>query len=164
MIIPADRQFDPNDIEKYIPYMDEADIILGYRTNRGDTLFRKMNTFLLRIVMALMFGIRLRDVNWVKLIRKEALAPFQIESKGIGVDAEVIVKARHFGCRFREVHVKYLPRLAGKSKGDKLMNVAITVLELLRLFVLRFFKLGDFSSKKRRPTRGKSGCNRSKKR
>lgn len=150
MIIPADRQFDPQDIQKYLPYMEEADVIVGYRSNRGDTPFRKMNTFVLRVVMAILFGIRLRDVNWVKLIRKSLMEKFTIESKNIGVDAEVIVKAKHFGCRFREIHVQYLPRLAGQSKGDKLLNITITLLELARLFLVRFLRIGDFASRPKR--------------
>lgn len=151
MIIPADRQFDPQDIQKYLPYMDEADIIVGYRSDRGDPLFRRMNTLLLRVVMAVLFGVTLRDVNWVKLMRKSMIQRFQIESKNIGVDAEVIVKAKHLGCRFREVRVQYLPRMAGQSKGDKLLNIAITLLELVRLFLFKFLKMGDFSSKHSRP-------------
>jgi len=151
MIVPADRQFDPRDIEKYIPYMDEADIIVGYRSGRKDTLFRKMNTVLLQLVMAALFGITLRDINWVKLMRKSILQRFQIESKNIGVDAEVVVKARHFGCRFREVHVQYLPRLAGQSKGDKLLNIAITLIELGWLFIHKLLRMGDFSSRRSAP-------------
>jgi len=96
--------------------------------------------------MAVLFGVTLRDVNWVKLMRKSMIQRFQIESKNIGVDAEVIVKAKHLGCRFREVRV-----MAGQSKGDKLLNIAITLLELVRLFLFKFLKMGDFSSKHSRP-------------
>jgi hypothetical protein len=46
----------------------------------------------------------------------------------------VIVKAKQLGCRFGEVEVSYLPRTTGKSTGDKLLNVIITVMELLILF------------------------------
>ncbi|MBN1591835.1 MAG: glycosyltransferase family 2 protein [Candidatus Coatesbacteria bacterium] len=159
MIVPADRQFDPRDIEKYLPYIDEADVIVGYRSKRKDPLFRKMNTLLLQVVMAVLFGVTLRDVNWVKLMRKSILQRFTIESKNIGVDAEVIVKARHFGCRFREVHVQYLPRLAGQSKGDKLLNIAITLIELGWLFVFKFLKMGDFASRRLKPGEGED-CSR----
>ena len=159
MIIPADRQFNPQDIEKYLPYTDEADVVVGYRSDRDDPLFRRMNTLLLRVLMAVLFGVTLRDVNWVKLMRRSMIQRFQIESKNIGVDAEVIVKAKHLGCRFREVRVQYLPRKAGQSKGDKLLNIAITLLELIRLFFFKLLKMGDFSSK-RPPPGGAGACKR----
>ncbi len=133
-LVPADGQFDVECLRKYVPLVKDHDVAVGYRVNRKDSWRRRVNTRIFRWIMRLLFGVKLRDVNWVKLFRRSILDGIDIESKGIGVDAEVMVKAKQLGCRFAEVEVSYLPRTTGKSTGDKLLNVIITILELLILF------------------------------
>jgi len=133
-LVPADGQFDVEELRRYLGPMAEADVVVGFRGRRKDPLRRRVNTRIFRLIMRLLFGVRLHDINWVKLFRKSILDGIEIEFKGIGVDAEVIVKAKQKGCRFAEVEVSYLPRTTGRSTGDRLLNVIITVLELLVLF------------------------------
>jgi glycosyltransferase involved in cell wall biosynthesis len=133
-LVPSDGQFDVQDLRLYVPLMKDADIVVGCRVRRKDRWRRRLNTRIFRSVMRILFGVDIRDINWVKLFRRSVLEGIDIEFKGIGVDAEVVVKARQKGCRFAQVKVSYLPRTTGKSTGDKLLNVIITVLELLVLF------------------------------
>lgn len=133
-LIPGDGQFEARELLGYVPLLEGADAVVGVRVRRQDPFHRRVNTYLLRAVMRALFGIRLRDVNWVKLFRRKILDDFEITMHGIGVDAEVIVKATHRGCAFREMEVSYLPRLSGVSTGDKPLNVLITGIELLRLW------------------------------
>ncbi|MBI5369206.1 MAG: glycosyltransferase family 2 protein [Planctomycetes bacterium] len=133
-LVPGDGQFDARELLRYVPYLADADIVVGYRVRRQDNRMRRFNTLLLRTVMRLLFGVRLHDINWVKIFRRRILERFEIESRGIGVDAEVVVKAARAGCRFAELEVSYLPRTAGASTGDKPLNVLITGIELLSLW------------------------------
>ncbi len=133
-LVPADNQFDVECLGRYVPLIADADVVVGYRVNRGDRFIRRVNTKVFRWVMRALFGVRLRDINWVKLFRKRILDGIDIEFKGIGVDAEVIVKAARRGGRFAELPVSYLPRTTGRSTGDKPLNVIITVLELIILW------------------------------
>ena len=133
-LVPADNQFDVECLGRYVPLISDADVVVGYRVNRGDRFIRRVNTKVFRWVMRALFGVRLRDINWVKLFRKRILDGIDIEFKGIGVDAEVIVKAARRGCRFAELPVSSLPRTTGRSTGDKPLNVIITVLELVILW------------------------------
>ena len=135
-IIPSDGQFQIDDLFEFAEWADGFEIIIGCRKYRhGDPLFRKIKTMVFRVVMYVLFGITLKDINWVKLFKKEVFKDMQITSKGICVDAEVVFKAQRKGCRFKEVIVGYLPRKAGIPKGDLPLNVLITVIELL---ILRF--------------------------
>jgi hypothetical protein len=131
--VPGDNQFDPRDLERYLPLTEQADIIVGYRVNRADSWRRRLNTRIFRLLMRLMFGITLRDVNWVKLFRKTAVDLLDLQFRGIGVDAEAVVKAARGGCRFAELEIGYRPRRTGIATGDRPINVAITVLELPHL-------------------------------
>lgn len=133
-LVPADGQFDPDDLHRFAPLLADADVVVGYRVQRADPWRRRVNTRVFAWVMRLLFGVRLRDINWVKLFRRSVIEGLHFESRGIGVDAEVVVKAMRRGCRFAELQVSYLPRKTGVSTGDKPVNVAITVWELLVLF------------------------------
>ncbi len=133
-LVPADGQFEVADLARFVPLLDGADVVVGYRVNRGDRLHRRINTRIFRAVMRLLFGVRLRDINWVKLFRRSILEGIEIEFDGIGVDAEVVVKAARRGARFAELEVSYLARQTGVSTGDKPLNVLITIAELLILF------------------------------
>ena len=132
-VIPGDNQFDPRDLARYLPFTEEADIIIGYRVNRRDSWMRRLNTRVFRLVIRSMFGVTLRDINWVKLFRKSMVDVLDLQFRGIGVDAEVVVKAARAGCRFAELEVGYRPRRTGVSTGDKPINVLITIVELMYL-------------------------------
>lgn len=132
--VPADNQFDVEDLKKFLPHMRHADAVIGIRIHRQDSNYRRLKTRIFRWVMRVLFGITLHDINWVKMFRKSALGDFDVEHRGIGIDAEVVVMAKHRGCRFAEVEVGYHPRTTGIAKGDQPINVLITILELLSLW------------------------------
>ncbi len=132
-LVPGDHQFYPEDLSHFLPFTKTADIVVGYRVGRKDSRMRRLNTKAFRFVMRLLFGVTLRDINWVKLFRKSLVAGLDLEFRGIGVDAEVVVKAARNGCRFAETQVGYHPRTTGVSTGDKFINVVITILELIYL-------------------------------
>ncbi|MEW6359418.1 MAG: glycosyltransferase family 2 protein [Planctomycetota bacterium] len=133
-LVPADKQFDIRCLKKFTYLIPECDVVAGYRVKRKDRPHRKLNTKVFRMVMRLVFGVNLRDINWVKLFRREVFDSMDITFDGIGVDAEVMVKAQRRGFRFREVWVSYLPRTTGQSTGDAPMRVVKTLFELFVLW------------------------------
>ncbi|MCC6740999.1 MAG: hypothetical protein IT452_18310, partial [Planctomycetia bacterium] len=132
-LVPGDHQFYPEDLARFLPFTRTADIVVGYRVGRKDSRMRRLNTKAFRFVMRILFGVTLRDINWVKLFRRDLVSHLDLEFRGIGVDAEVVVKAARKGCRFAETQVGYHPRTTGVSTGDKFINVVITILELVYL-------------------------------
>lgn len=139
-LVPADKQFDVRCLRKFTYLIPECDIVAGYRVKRKDKAHRRLNTKVFRMMMRLLFGVNLKDVNWVKLFRRQILDEMDITFDGIGVDAEIVVKAQRKGCRFRELWVSYLPRTTGQSTGDKPSRVMMTLIELAILWIrLNFF-------------------------
>ena len=132
-LIPADGQFPIEDLKRYVPLIEHVDCVVGYRVKRADRFLRRVSTRVFRFVMWLLFGVKLHDCNWVKLFRKSLLDGIEIESYGIGVDAEVIAKAMRRGHKFAEIEVRYVPRTSGVSTGDRPLRVLVTVIELLVL-------------------------------
>ncbi|MFW9876684.1 MAG: glycosyltransferase family 2 protein [Candidatus Thorarchaeota archaeon] len=142
-IVPSDDQFNVRDIKKYFPLMKEnVDAVLGVRVNRNDPLFRKINTRLYNLILNIFFGLKLRDVNWVKMIRRKYLVDMDINSKGICVDAEVIIKLKDKKCRFKEVEVGYYKRKYGNAASTSFLSILITLTELMDLWIDLFIKKG----------------------
>src|SRR3989304_7579895 len=132
----ADGQFDFGEIEKFIANKDEADLILGYRKNRADSLARKIFTFGWSALAAALLGLRVKDYSCgFKMIKKSAyrkLLPLVGEEKVTQI--EMLVKAKKKGLRFAEVGVTHYPRTSGKQTGASLKFVATSVIDLVKLW------------------------------
>ena len=67
----ADLQFDAREITNFFPFTDKADIITGYKTDTHDNVYRKINTWVNGLLLCVLFGLTLRNPNWVKLMRRK---------------------------------------------------------------------------------------------
>jgi len=139
-VVPADNQFDMCDLRKYIPLIRDADIVIGVRRTRNDSMHRRLYTKMFRFLMRLMFGIKFWDIGWVHLYRKSVINGLKLESQGMGINAEIIIQARNCGCRFREVNVQYLPRISGTSTTDKLSNILIALKEFMVIWYRNYLE------------------------
>lgn len=131
--VPSDDQFPISDLERMMPMAHVFDIVMGYRENRQDSGYRTIKTRAFWLFMRLLFGIRFRDINWVKIYRREIFDRIQLTSEGIGIEAEILTKAVRAGFRATEVKVSYRARVAGIAKGDQVRSVLITIKEIIGL-------------------------------
>lgn len=132
----ADGQFDFSEIEKFLPLTDKADLILGYRLKRADSLIRRFGAFVWDLVARILLGLDVKDYSCgFKLIKKkvfEEVQPLTAEEKVTQI--ELLVKARRLGFKFAEVGVSHYPRKAGKQTGANIKVVARSYLDLFRLW------------------------------
>ena len=133
-LIPADGQFPAGDLQRFLPFAEEADVVLGYRIGRRDSLGRRIQTAVFKMVFRHLLGLRFKDINWVKLYRRDAVRFIDIQSRRIGVDAEVVAKIMRRGGKVKEVEVSYVPRRAGVASGSQPAVLVKTLLELSRLW------------------------------
>lgn len=119
--IPADRQNPPGEIINYLPLIEngEADIILGYRVKRADPFYRIVFNKVYHFCLRLFFGLKFRDIETCDLYKKEVLDKIQIESEGVFLKVEIVVKALHMGYKIKEVPIVHYPRIAGRQTGIK---------------------------------------------
>jgi glycosyltransferase involved in cell wall biosynthesis len=131
----ADGQFDFSEIKKFLPLAEKADLILGYRQSRADSLTRKFFTWGWSLLPRILWGLNARDYSCgFKLIKKEvydAVRPIESEEKVFQI--ELLVKAKKHGFRFAEVGVSHYPRTAGTQTGA---NLKVTLKSLCDLFNL----------------------------
>lgn len=124
IFVPADLAMRPEQIGRYIEASRHADIVLGNRSDRRDyTLARKIvswcNIFLLRFL----FRLKQHQFAYINLYRMSILRRIRVETRGVFISHELIIKARDLGARIEEVKVDYVPRQTGRGVGAKLPTV-----------------------------------------
>ncbi len=136
----ADNPIDMNDLKKAIPLMAEADFITGYRLNRDEPLKRKVYSRCYNWLIRLLFGLKVRDVNFsFKLVKREVLKKAKLRSMGSFIDAELLVEARKYGFRIREVGIKYYPRVKGESTLAT-PGVILKIMQELWTYYRRYYR------------------------
>jgi glycosyltransferase involved in cell wall biosynthesis len=130
----GDKQFDAREIAGFIPLMDQADLVVGYREPRRDSLPRRLNGWGWNALVRLLFGPVARDVDCAfKLFRREVWEAVQVESGGATFSAEFLIKARRAGFHLREQRVTHLPRTAGRATGARPHVILRAFRDLFRL-------------------------------
>ncbi len=132
-IFPGDGQGDPKDLERFLFLKDEADIILGYRKKRVDPYYRYFTSDLWKILIKFLFNINIRDLNWIKLIKKEVIKSIPIMSKSAFIDAEIIIRAKKMGFRIVEIPVAHRKRISGKTKCLAFLIVSDAISDIMKL-------------------------------
>jgi glycosyltransferase involved in cell wall biosynthesis len=131
----ADGQFDLTEISQFLPLIEKYDAVLGYRIDRQDKLYRKVNTFIYKSAVNLLFQLGVRDIDCAfKMFRREVMNSITITSDGAVASAEMLIKAKRRGYRFVEVGVHHYPRVAGNPTGAKISVIFKAFIELFKLF------------------------------
>ncbi|OGL42490.1 MAG: cell wall biosynthesis glycosyltransferase [Candidatus Schekmanbacteria bacterium GWA2_38_11] len=114
----GDNQFDIKEIERFIPFSQEFDVVAGYRINRRDNFIRRLNATSFKMFVRMLFGLQIRDLNCAfKLFKKKVIDAIDIESTGAFINAEILIKAKKKGFTMTEVGVTHYPRQWGTQTG-----------------------------------------------
>ena len=131
----ADNQFDLEELDGFLPQMEEYDAVLGYRVGRQDGSFRLMVSNGYNALASFAFGMSVRDLNCsFKLFRREALTSLHLEEDHFFIDTEIVIQLHRAGYRYMQKGVRHYPRTSGKSTV-KLSDVPFTFAALLKLWV-----------------------------
>ena len=130
----ADLQFDLDEIVDFIPLIEDADMVIGYRTNLKSGPLRSFVTWTYRQVTRVLFDLQVRDPSWVKMIRTEKVHRIPLESEGFFWETEILVRARLAGLRMKQVGVHWHPRVAGEASGGNPWRVLEAVWTLLQFW------------------------------
>ena len=134
--VPADNQFDFNEIHLLLDAIDGADIVSGYRAKREDPFVRRLNAFGWNTLVKLLFGPLCRDIDCgFKLFRRAVWERVPVVSDGAMIDTEFLAGARARGFRIVEVPVTHLPRVGGEATGANVRVIAKAFRDLARFRV-----------------------------
>jgi glycosyltransferase involved in cell wall biosynthesis len=118
LLMDADRQFDLRDLVRFLPVAPSADALWGRRILRQDTAVRRASAVAWNGLVRTLFHLPVSDVDCgFKLIRRDVLQGFRLQTSGAMVSTELAVQCRAEGARFAEVGVRHHPRLAGRETG-----------------------------------------------
>jgi glycosyltransferase involved in cell wall biosynthesis len=113
----SDRQFDIVDLKDLLQYIDNYDIVIGFRKNRQDSWLRKFLAWGYHLLARFLLGVDARDIDCAfKLFRKRVFDRIRIESRYYFVNTEILAKARLCGFTVKETGVSHFPRYKGESK------------------------------------------------
>ena len=115
VLLDGDRQNDPADIPKLLAEVEKgADLVCGYRANRKDTTFKRIQSRIANFVRSRFTGDGVRDTGCtLKAMRRdcrEALVPFY------GMHRFIPALIKGMGYKLAEVPTHHRPRTAGVSK------------------------------------------------
>jgi glycosyltransferase involved in cell wall biosynthesis len=135
LLTDADLQFELRQLTDFVPHTADAQLVVGYRAKRSDSLIRRLNAGGWNALVHLLFRLPVRDVDAAfKLIRRDALDGLDFISTGAAIDTELLAKASRSGARIVELPVIHRPRLAGEPSGANLHVIARAFAEVFKVW------------------------------
>ena len=134
LLTDADLQFDLGELEGFLPRLEEADVVVGYRLRRNDPPSRRLAASGWNWLVRVLYGLPFKDVDCAfKLFPRELLQGLDLSSSGAVFSTELLVRARASGAGLAEVGVHHFPRVSGRASGGSPRVVVRAFRELARL-------------------------------
>jgi glycosyltransferase involved in cell wall biosynthesis len=131
----SDLQFHLTELLLLLTWIEQYDIVIGYRAPRKDPFHRKLNAFGWRTAVRFLLGLKVKDIDCAfKLFRQSVFRMIQIDAVGAMVNTDILVQATRTGFKVKEVPVTHFPRLNGKATGANLKVILKAFKELFRLY------------------------------
>jgi|GEM_PF-2034704 Glycosyltransferases involved in cell wall biogenesis len=111
LVVDANRQISLSDIARALPFIEQSELVLGYRWPKPKAANPSRNE-LLRRVGAWLCAVSLRDPECgFKLFKSSALRSLDLQTSGSLIDIEIVAKAELQGLHVHEVAVSYDPAI-----------------------------------------------------
>lgn len=129
-----DNQYDFSQINDFLRYIDDNDIVIGYRAKRKDPFHRIFIAKSYNLIVRILFGLQVRDIDCAfKLFKKNLIQDLNIQSRYSFIDAEILLKAKRACCSIKELKVKHYPRVFGSSTVG-LKTIFLTLTEIIKFY------------------------------
>jgi glycosyltransferase involved in cell wall biosynthesis len=132
LLTDADLQFDLDEVQDFVPFTEDHDLLLGWRVLRVDPSGRRLAAWAWNALVDAVFALEVRDVDCAfKLVRAEFVKDLPLTSSGAMISTELIVRTLARGARVKEIGVHHRPRRAGRQSGVRPRVVGRAFRELL---------------------------------
>ena len=136
----SDGQFDIRDLERFFPLIDTYDAVFGFRVKRQDTWMRKVNAWGWKMLVGMVFGVYVRDVDCAfKLYPAKFSHENTLETRGAMINTELLYKFTRAGYSYTQLGVHHLPRRGGKASGAK-PSVILRAFRELAVFAIKWHR------------------------
>ncbi len=120
-----------------LPKFEQADVVVGYRTNRHEGVLRWLYTRTYNLLVRILLKVAVRDVNCpFKLFKRQVVEAMDLRSEGSFIDAEMLAEARRLGFTIEQIPIAFIPRQAGESTLAR----PSVIVKIIREFVQYLFR------------------------
>ena len=120
MLIPGDGEIDTGDILRYMPLMNEVDVLVPFFFNKEVRTFkRRIISILYKGIINISFGLLLNYMNGSVIYRRSVLKQVTLSSFGFFYQTELLIKLLKRGYLFAEIPSSLKPREGGSSTALK---------------------------------------------
>lgn len=131
----SDGQIELSEVRKFLPLLTDSDAVIGWRVNRAEVGYRRLQSWVYNKLNKMLFGIDYHDFNCpFKMFKREVLEHMEIEDTSFFIDAEVVIKAKLAGYTIKEIEVKHYPRVFGKGSGTNPRLIFESIKGMVRFF------------------------------
>ncbi len=131
----GDGQFDVHELPLLLEHTDQHDAVVGYRMDRQDPFHRKMFAFGWGLLIKLLFGFRVKDLDCAfKLFRRSYFENLELKAEGAVITVEIFSILKRNKAKIKQVGVHHYPRKAGIQSGGSLKVIVRAFKELLLLY------------------------------
>lgn len=122
----SDNQFDLKEFDRFLPHLNNYEVIAGYRIKRNDPKTRIIVSRIYNAMLKVLFGVREKDLDCAfRLVKRKVIKSIKLGCiTGLGT-TEMLAKARKAGFKIKEVGVNHYPRILGKPIFDWEVGLAI---------------------------------------
>jgi len=135
----ADGQFPSTNINKFVPLINDFDMILGYLPDRKCSIIAKLLSGVERALLKIAFG-KIPKFQGQFILRRKLFEEMELKSDGRAwmVVMELIIRASRGGYKIASIPHEIRPRISGKSKVN---NIPVILSYLKQIAILnRFLK------------------------
>jgi glycosyltransferase involved in cell wall biosynthesis len=115
-----------------LPRAQQTDLLIGYRKKRFDTPRRALYSRVYNLLVRLLFGVKVRDVNFsFKFVHRRVLDAIRLTASSVFIDGQLLAEARRKGFQLSELPIDYHPRVIGSSSFNSLRAAWVTLQEIV---------------------------------
>ena len=133
----SDGQFSPDALDATLPLIRPDTVVAGYRQARADNVLRRTTARSWNVLIRVLIGVSIRDINCAWKIFPQALVAEPLKSRGAFINAELMQRAKQQGLQIVEIPVPHYQRLAGHPTGLDLKVIVRAGVELCAYSWLR---------------------------
>lgn len=127
-----DYPFHLDDLERVFPLLACHDVVVIARDRRPDSnLYRRFLTAVNLLLLRNLFGLKLKDYNFVQVFRRDVLQSLDFSYMSTGfLLPSLLFQAHHRGYRIGEITLPYWPRERGVARSGNWQVLRDTIRDL----------------------------------
>ncbi|MBF0494276.1 MAG: glycosyltransferase family 2 protein [Candidatus Omnitrophica bacterium] len=134
----SDLPVSNDDIEASFPMIYENDVVTGYsKVKKGDTLLRKFISQSYNLMVRILYGLNVRDINsGYKIVRREIVKDLKFHSRSPFIDVEIFIHVKKKKGKVCQYPLIFESRKGGKSYIARIPVILATFRDMIKVRLL----------------------------